>query len=61
MNNLNPYDIICDEPTDLSPQLQQEILQDAEVESINEITRKEMHNWLACRKIEWELEHGVPI
>ena len=57
----NPYDIVISESDELSDEIQAEILLEADADYVNEIPVKDINNWLANRKTEWELEHGVPI
>jgi len=58
---LNPYDIVIKYHEDLSPQIMSEMLLESDVDFIGEIGIKEINDWLAKRKEEWILEHGVPI
>ena len=58
---LNPYAIVIKYHEDLSPQIISEMLLESDVDFIGEIKIKEINDWLAKRKEEWILEHGVPI
>ena len=58
---LNPYDIVIKYHEDLSPQIMSEMLLESDVDFIGAIEIKEINDWLAKRKEEWILEHGVPI
>ena len=60
-HGLNPYDIVISESDELSDEIQAEILLEADADYVNEISVKDINNWLANRKTEWKLEHDVPI
>lgn len=58
---LNPYDIVIKYHGDSSPEIMLEMLFEFDVDFIGEIEIKDINDWLAKRKEEWILEHGVPI
>jgi len=57
----NPYDIIVNDPRELSSDIQSEIMSEADVDFICEINIEYINGWLKEQNKEWKLEHGVPI
>ena len=57
----NPYDIIVNDPRELSSDIQSEIMSEADVDFICEINIEYINGWLKEQSKEWKLEHGVPI
>ena len=57
----NPYDIIVNDPRELSSGIQSEIMSEADVDFICEINIEYINGWLKEQNKEWKLEHGVPI
>ena len=57
----NPYDIIVNDPRELSSDIQSEIMSEADADFICEINIEYINGWLKEQNKEWKLEHGVPI
>ena len=58
---VNPYDIIVDDPRELSSDIQDEIMNGADADYICEIHIEYINRWLRERSEEWLEEKGVPL